>query len=165
MFQASVTGASGDMHHATPASTRCGESEIVAADRAPIARAAFPVEVRQREGHGTERIGQRQVHLLVGGGREIDRTPCRRREISGRQGHYGLYAGSGFPDAAPDIAADDVCAARNFHAALRLLCAYVHGKHCRQCGNQNYDPAFHVFVHFFEFFHRRILFLLSDGAT
>ena len=57
------------------------EAEVTAADRAAVAGAALPVEVGQREGHGAEGIGQREVHFFVGGGGEVHRSPGRCREV------------------------------------------------------------------------------------
>ncbi len=94
------------------------ETEIVTTDCAPVTGAAFPVKVGQRESHGAEGISHRQVHLLVGGRRKIDRTPGGHRKIPGSQCQRGLKAHARFPDTAPYIAAHEVGATRNFHTAL-----------------------------------------------
>ena len=110
------------------------ETEIVTTDCAPVTGAAFPVKVGQRESHGAEGISHRQVHLLVGGRRKIDRTPGGHRKIPGSQCQRGLKAHARFPDTAPYIAAHEVGATRNFHTALPILRTEVDGKHYRHGG-------------------------------
>ena len=67
-----------------------------------------PVEVGHRKRHGPQLVGQREIHLLVAAVAEIDRPPCRYREVSGRHGQRGLQGRARLLDAAPVIRAYEI---------------------------------------------------------